>query len=67
MTELYRKNSAIMREKYARGLAATPDDFLNEQLVFAERPTEIAFWCTNRTALAAGYQPACCDGTVMVL
>lgn len=47
MTELYRKNSAIMRERYARGLAAAPQDFLTEQLVFAERPTELAFWCAG--------------------
>ena len=47
MTELYRKNSAIMRENYARGLAATPEDFLTEKLVFAERPGELAFWCAT--------------------
>ena len=46
MTELHRKNAAIMRENYARGLGAEPNDFLTERLVFTDRPTDIAFWCT---------------------
>lgn len=45
MSDLYRKNSAIMREKYARGLAADPGDFLSERLTFSERPAEMGFWC----------------------
>lgn len=45
MTALYRKNSAIIRENYALGLAAKPEDFLTESLAFSERPAEMAFWC----------------------
>jgi len=46
MSELYRRNAAIMRENYARGLGVTPDDFLSERLVFADLPVDLAFWCT---------------------